>query len=63
MLTILVEYLVAARKTGPRDVGVGQPPCVTGGGGAPARPGCLVGVGGLAGVGSRGAADGVHDDG
>ena len=33
MLTILVEYLVAARKTGPRGAGAGQPPCVTGGSG------------------------------
>ena len=62
MLPIFVEYLVAARKTGPGGAGAGQPPCVTGGGGAPAcghdgrtrRPGCLVGAGGLTGVGGRG---------
>ena len=34
MLTILVEYLVVARKTGPGGAGAGQPPCVTGGGAA-----------------------------
>ena len=41
MLTILVEYLVAARKTGPGGVGAGQPPCMTGGSG---RRGRHVGV-------------------
>ena len=40
MLTILVEYLAAARKTGPRGAGAGlggQPPCVTGGSGRRGR--------------------------
>ena len=41
MLTILVEYLVAARKTGPGGAGAGQPPCMTGGSG---RRGRHVGV-------------------
>ena len=56
MLTILVEYLVAARKTGPGGVGAGQTPCVTRGGGAPARtrrPGCLAGAAGANAAGLR----------
>ena len=44
MLTILVEYLAAARKTRPRGAGVGlggQPPCVTGGSSRRGRRACV----------------------
>ena len=44
MLTILVEYLAAARKTGPRGAGAGlggQPPYVTGGYGRRGRRACV----------------------
>ena len=44
MLTILVEYLAAARKTGPRGAGTGlggQPLCMTGGSGRRGRSACM----------------------